>query len=168
MFSEAPVPQPARPSAMNQQWKSHIRRARGSTTAAFPQRGPYRHTQYPCMIVQRALRANYVIPRFLMTPAQGWPAARRPRAAFLTKCGADLSPRPLLGRRGGLLGLSARGAPSGFTVGRLAIARGDQFFLKLQPFIGCHDGLFARRRQIFYREINACFRRRRCLSPRVH
>jgi len=48
------------------------------------------------------------------------------------------------------------------------IARGDQFFLKLQPFVGCHGGLFALRRQIFYREINACFRRRRCLSPRVH
>jgi hypothetical protein len=57
----------------------------------------------------------------------------------------------------GLHGLSARSAPSGFTVRRLAIARGDQFFLKLQPFVECHGGLFALRRQIFYREISAFF-----------
>jgi hypothetical protein len=64
----------------------------------------------------------------------------------------------------GLHGLSAGGALSGFTARRLAIARGDQFFLKLQPFVGCHGGLFALRRQIFHQEINACFRRRRCLK----
>ena len=67
----------------------------------------------------------------------------------------------------GLHGLSARSAPSGFTVRRLAIARGDQFFLKLQPIVGCHGGLFALRRQISYQGINACIRRRR-LIPRVH
>src|SRR5712671_5726307 len=52
----------------------------------------------------------------------------------------------------GLHGLSALSAPSGFTVRRLAIARGDQFLLKLQPFVGCHGGFFALGRQIFYRE----------------
>ena len=56
-----------------------------------------------------------------------------------------------------LHGLSSRSAPSDFTVRRLAITRGDQFFLKLQPFVECHGGLFALRRQIFYREINTCF-----------
>jgi hypothetical protein len=69
----------------------------------------------------------------------------------------------------GFYGLrAARGAPSGFTIRRLAIARGNQFFLELRPFVDRHGGLFALRRQIFYREINACFRKRRCLSPRVH
>jgi hypothetical protein len=66
----------------------------------------------------------------------------------------------------GFYGLRALSAPSSFR--RLAIPRGDQFFLKLQPFVGCHCALFALRRQIFYREINAFFRRRRCLSARVH
>jgi hypothetical protein len=81
--------------------------------------------------------------------------------------GSALPPRAGF-RNLGLRGLSARSAPSGYTAGGLAVARGDQFLLELQPFIGCHDGLFARRRQIFYREICACFRRHRCLSPRVH
>jgi hypothetical protein len=44
--------------------------------------------------------------------------------------------------------LSGRCGHSGFTGWRLAIARGDQFFLKLQPFVGCHGGFFALRRQI--------------------
>src|ERR1700733_7961428 len=82
-------------------------------------------------------------------------------------CRADPRPRPLLCRRGGLLGLSARGARFGFTVRCLAIAHGDQFFLKLQAFVEGHGGLIVLR-QIFYREIAACFRRRRRLSPRVH
>lgn len=50
------------------------RRVRDSSIAALPQRAPlsaYRYTQYPYMIVQRALRANYVHPRFLVTPARG-------------------------------------------------------------------------------------------------
>jgi hypothetical protein len=59
----------------------------------------------------------------------------------------------------GLCGLTAR---------RLAITRGDQFFLELRPFVGRHGRLLGLRRQIFYREINACFRKRRCLGPRVH
>src|ERR1700732_5287740 len=58
----------------------------------------------------------------------------------------------------GLHGLSAGGALSGFTARRLVIPAGDQFFLKLQPFVGCHGGLFALRRQIFHPEINAFFR----------
>jgi len=68
----------------------------------------------------------------------------------------------------GLYGFGGRSAPSGFNIRRLAIARGDQFFLELRPFVGCHGGLFALRRQIFDREISASFRRRSCLSPRVH
>jgi len=47
--------------------------------------------------------------------------------------------------------------PLGFTAGRLTIARGDQFFLKLQPFVQRHGGLFALRRQIFYQGIGAVF-----------
>jgi hypothetical protein len=66
----------------------------------------------------------------------------------------------------GLHGFSLRSVPSGFSRCRLAVARGNQFFLKLQPFVGCHGALFALGRRIL--EINACFRRRRCLSPRVH
>ncbi len=63
LFSEAPVPRPARPSAMSHRWKSHSRRAKGSTTTAPPQRARLsacRHTQYPWMVVPPALRANYV------------------------------------------------------------------------------------------------------------
>ena len=71
LFAEEAL-QPARPSAMSQQ--SHSRRARGSTTAPSRQQAPlsaYRHAQYPCISVQRALRANYVHPRFLVAPARG-------------------------------------------------------------------------------------------------
>jgi hypothetical protein len=46
--------------------------------------------------------------------------------------------------------LSGRSAPSGFTGWRLAVARSAQFFLKLQPLVGCHGGLFALRRQLAY------------------
>jgi len=70
----------------------------------------------------------------------------------------------------GLLGLrrfSGRRA-LGFGGCRLTVARGGQFLLELQALVGCHGGLFALRRQIFHREISACFRRRRRLSPRVH
>jgi hypothetical protein len=49
----------------------------------------------------------------------------------------------------GLLGFSSRSAPSGFTGWRLAIARGDQFFRELQPFIGRHGWRRPLRRQIF-------------------
>jgi len=49
--------------------------------------------------------------------------------------------------------LSARSTPFGFTGGRLAITRGDQFILKLQQFVGRHGGLLALRRQIVDREI---------------
>jgi hypothetical protein len=86
---------------------------------------------------------------------------------LVRKGGADLTPRPLLCRGGGLLGLSVRSAPFGFTIRRLAIAHGDQFFFELRPFVGGHGGLFVLR-QIFHREISTCFRRRRCLGPRVH
>jgi hypothetical protein len=63
-FSEAPAPQPARPSVMSQQLKSRTRQVRGSTAAALPQQTPISfghsiHTQYPWMVVLRALRANY-------------------------------------------------------------------------------------------------------------
>jgi hypothetical protein len=58
------APQPARPSVMSQQLKSHSRQARGSTTEAFPQQAPLSfahstHTQHPWIVVSRALRANY-------------------------------------------------------------------------------------------------------------
>jgi hypothetical protein len=56
-----------------------------------------------------------------------------------------------------------RGSPAS-----AAIARGDQFFLELRPLVGRHGRLLALRRQIFHREINACFRRRRRFRPRVH
>jgi len=64
LFSEAPVPQPARPSVMSQQLKSRTRQARGSTAAALLQQTPISfvhstHTQHPWMVVPRALRANY-------------------------------------------------------------------------------------------------------------
>src|SRR4030081_349725 len=81
LFSEALVPQPARPSVMNQR-KLHSRRARGSTATPSPRRtvlAAYKHTQYPCMIVPRPLRANYVRSRFLMTPAGGGRKARGPQ-----------------------------------------------------------------------------------------
>jgi hypothetical protein len=55
-----------------------------------------------------------------------------------------------------------------FSGGRLAIACSEQPALKLRPFVWCHNGTFARRWQIFYREISACFRRRRRFSPRIH
>jgi hypothetical protein len=71
LFSEALVPQPARPSVMNQR-KLHSRRARGSTATPSQRRmvlAAYKYTQFPCMIVPRPLRANYVRSRFLVTPA---------------------------------------------------------------------------------------------------
>jgi hypothetical protein len=60
-----------------------------------------------------------------------------------------------------------RCASSGFNIRRLAIAHGDQFFLELRPFVGRHHRLLALG-HIFYRKINACFRKRGCLSPRVY
>jgi len=65
LYEAAPAPsQPARPSVMSQQLKSHSRQARGSTTEALPQQAPlsFAHstrTQHPWMVVSRALRANY-------------------------------------------------------------------------------------------------------------
>jgi hypothetical protein len=65
LYEAAPAPpQPARPSMMSQQLKSHSRQARGSTTEALPQQAPLSfahstHTQNPWMVVSRALRANY-------------------------------------------------------------------------------------------------------------
>jgi hypothetical protein len=83
LFSEAPVPQPARPSVMSQQLKSHSRRARGSTTSALPPQATLSfarstHTQHPWMVVPRALRANYDRPpgrmRFLISASAPMPS----------------------------------------------------------------------------------------------
>ena len=49
-----------------------------------------------------------------------------------------------------------------------AIARGNQFFLKLQSFVGRHGRLLALRRQILYGRITACFRACRGFGARVH
>jgi hypothetical protein len=97
------------------------------------------------------------------------PADRRQRGAR-PRClpGSTLPPQAGF-RYLGFHGSSGRCVRSGFTVRRLTIARGDQFFLKLQPFVGYHNGLFALRRQLSYQGINGCFRRRRRrLRPRVH
>jgi hypothetical protein len=63
----------------------------------------------------------------------------------------------------GLRGLSGRHcANSGFSVGRMAITRGGQVFLKLQPFVERHGRLLA----LWWRVVNTCFRWRR-LGPRI-
>jgi len=49
----------------------------------------------------------------------------------------------------GLPGFRERSA-LGFNGCHLTVARGDQFLLQLQPFVGCHDGCYTLRRQIFY------------------
>jgi len=84
-----------------------------------------------------------------------------------------LAPRPQADSQNfrylGVHGLSARSTPFGFTSGRLVIARGHQFLLKLQPFVRRHGGLLALRRQIVDREIAVgLLRTSRSLSPRVH
>jgi hypothetical protein len=82
-----------------------------------------------------------------------WAAGESGIAGWRCSVGSSLA-----GRRAllGLHGFSERSA-LGFNGCRLAVARSNQFLLELQPFVGCHGGLFALRRQIFYREIAACF-----------
>src|ERR1700738_4578039 len=80
---------------------------------------------------------------------------QRPIGASAQACPASLSLKPfaasnarLPARQGspflGLRGLRARR----FSTRRLAIARGDQLFLKLQPFVCRHGRLLVPRRQI--------------------
>ena len=88
-------------------------------------------------------------------------AEPKPRAVLVATFFA--SPSPLW-----LRGLMARGCPRGFGTRRSAIARADQFLLKLQPLVDRHSSLLTLRRQIFYREITTWFRTRRYFSARVH
>jgi hypothetical protein len=88
------------------------------------------------------------------------PASRRCRVAG--RSAIDNGRRSILRLQG------FQRAPLCFSGCRLAVARGNQLLLELRPFVGCHDGLIAWRRQIMNREINACFRGQRCLGPRVH
>jgi hypothetical protein len=52
-----------------------------------------------------------------------------------------------------------RAALRDFSVRRMAITRGGQVFLKLQPFVERHGRLFA----LWRRVVNTCFR----LGPRI-
>jgi hypothetical protein len=71
-------------------------------------------------------------------------------------------------RISGLHGLRARSPLFSSSTRRQAIARADQLFLELQPFVGRHGGLLALQRQIFHSWIITCSRRRHGLGPRVH
>jgi hypothetical protein len=96
---------------MNQQWKSHSRRARRSTTAAFPRRAPrsvYIHTQYPCLIVPRSLRVNYV-PRLMTSPQA---RARASPARDCGRCFSKNNPSLATGRSLGRTSKVSRFAPA--------------------------------------------------------
>jgi hypothetical protein len=88
---------------------------------------------------------------------------------FLQKAGTGSSAPVQCGPTGFLRSLWLRGlngrscVSSGFGVRGMAITRGGQVFLKLQPFVERHGGLFA----LWRRVENTCFRRRR-LGPRIH
>jgi hypothetical protein len=103
----------------------HSRRARGSTATPSPRRAvlaAYKDTQYPCMIVPRPLRANYVRSRFLMTHAGGgelegyegrWTKAPRPVSSPPQSLGMTCQSLPIA--------LSDRSAAA---LGRVRVAHG--------------------------------------------
>jgi hypothetical protein len=84
-------------------------------------------------------------------PARCWP--RSPGRWHAKWLGAERTQRWVSGLHG--LGRAQR-PPLALLIAP-AIARGNQFFLKLQSFVGRHGRLLALRRQILYGRITACF-----------
>ena len=79
-----------------------------------------------------------------------------PRSIGAKRTGSPRAGRLSLFR---LRGFRGRGVSSRFAACLLAVARGVQFFLHLQPFVGCHGRIFA----FWRRVINAFLRGMVCL-----
>jgi hypothetical protein len=121
--------------------RAYNRRSHGRQSKSGPLQSPMRpsETGPPAM-----KRGGPVASSLYRLSRLAW-LLRRWRLRFLT----DRRRRFMAGLYLGLHGFNLRSAPSGFTAWRLAVARSDQFFRELRPFIGGHGWHRPLRHQIF-------------------